>query len=69
MTCYSEYTCLVLNDKNDQMEDKLEEAVQRIQHFPTPTVLRRGVKGTTSRGIPLTGIRDSVNNMERMVEL
>jgi len=33
---------------------KLEEAVQRTQHIPTPTVVRRRAKGAKSRGIPLT---------------
>jgi hypothetical protein len=33
---------------------KLEAAVQRTQHRPSPTILRRRAKGTKSRGIPLT---------------
>ncbi len=34
--------------------DKLEEAVQRTQRLPAPTVLRRRAKGLKGRGIPLT---------------
>ncbi len=32
---------------------KLEEAVQRTQHFQAPTILRRRAKGESRRGIPL----------------
>jgi integrase len=40
--------------------DKLKAAVERTQHLQVPTILRRRVKGSTQRGIPLTVLNSSL---------